>query len=554
MLQQSTDFGAKVKKIYRQAEERETQRNAKVQGVNYLDSSEAPISVEALKDIPEATAQSLNIGAFQIKGRSLLIAALDPTDPKVKEFAATITHLKPELFMVSRSSLDHIISYYKFIPKNLGPITGKIKIEQDRLEELLNELTDLEAVNKNILSFDINKFSLGQLLEVVLAGALKNKASDIHMEAEAKSARLRYRLDGLLYDVSHIENKVYEYLVNRIKLLSELKINIHDAPQDGRFTTGLKNKDIEFRVSVIPSEYGETIVMRVLDPDNINLRLEDLGLKPSDLEIIKEQLKEPNGIIFNTGPTGSGKTTTLYTFLQYLRSPEMKIITVEDPIEYRVEGIEQTQTKPEAEYDFANALRSIMRQEPDVILVGEVRDKETAEMAIQAALTGHLVLSTIHANSAAAALPRLLDLGVKTISIAPALNLVIAQRLVRKLCQTCKGASKVSSELKEKVEKFLARMPERIQKEEYKDYKIYLPHGCNDCHNLGYRGRVAVFELLVINDDYEELITRGAGEVEIFKKAVSDGMTTLQEDAILKVLKGITSLEEVESVTGPLKW
>jgi type II secretory ATPase GspE/PulE/Tfp pilus assembly ATPase PilB-like protein len=338
-------------------------------------------------------------------------------------------------------------------------------------------------------------------------------------------------------------------------LLSNLKLNVRDEPQDGRFTINLANKDVEVRVAIAPSEFGEVVVMRLLDPDAINLTLQDLGLRDDDLEIAKEQLDRPHGMVLNTGPTGSGKTTTLYAFLRHKNTPDMKIITIEDPIEYHLEGIEQTQVDEEAGYTFGSGLRSLMRQDPDVILVGEIRDKETAEIAVQAALTGHLVLSTVHANEAAAAIPRLLDLGVKPASLAPALNLLIAQRLVRRLCKFCKAEEEISLDLKQKIENYIKAMPSRVDKNKYlSGIKIYKPVGCEKCNMTGYKGRIGIYELLVVNPKIQELIVNGAGQLAIIQEVKKTDFVSMQQDGVLKIISGITTFSEVEGVAGKIEW
>jgi len=312
-------------------------------------------------------------------------------------------------------------------------------------------------------------------------------------------------------------------------------------------------KDIELRVAIAPSEFGEVIVMRVLDPDAIGISLEELGFRKDDLDIAKIELKRPNGMILNTGPTGSGKTTTLYAFLKYKSAPESKIITIEDPIEYHLEGIEQTQVDPDNDYTFVNGLRSMMRQDPDIILIGEIRDRETAEIAIQAALTGHLVFSTVHANQAAGAIPRLIDLGVKSTSIGPATNLIIAQRLIKRLCVDCKEKVKISGELEKKINNFIAKLPDRVDKKNYKKINIYKAVGCEKCAGIGYKGRVAIYELLRLTKEVEEILAKGGGEIQINEFSRKEGMVTMQEDGILKVISGMTTFDEVEKITGPLE-
>ncbi|RME57752.1 type II/IV secretion system protein [Candidatus Parcubacteria bacterium] len=296
--------------------------------------------------------------------------------------------------------------------------------------------------------------------------------------------------------------------------------------------------------------------MRILDPDSINLGLEDLGLREDNLRIVKSAIERPNGLILNTGPTGSGKTTTLYTFLRYLNSPEVKIITVEDPIEYHLKGVQQTQVDPDVGYTFASGLRSILRQDPDVILVGEIRDLETGEIAIQAALTGHLVLSTLHTNDAVGTILRLTDLKIRPVSIAPALSLAIAQRLVRRLCEKCKVPQEVSPERKEAIAAFLDQLPSRVNRAPYQQYTIYGPSekGCEACGGLGYKGRAAVFEFLENTPEIQEATLRGDSKARLTEIARKGGMVMMQEDGILKVLEGITTFEEVEDATGAIQW
>ena len=381
------------------------------------------------------------------------------------------------------------------------------------------------------------------------------RASDIHTEAGEKSAKFRFRIYGLLHDVANnIPLKAYQSFVSRIKLLSEMKLNVRSEAQDGRFTIGLAGKEIEMRVSVIPAEFGETIVMRILDPSATLVGLPDLGLRADNLVVVTKQLAKPNGLILNTGPTGSGKTTTLYAFLRTLNNPEVKIITLEDPIEYRIEGIEQTQVNEESGYTFADGLRAIVRQDPDVILVGEVRDLETADIALQAALTGHMVLSTLHTNDAVGAVPRLINLGVKAVSIGPALSLAIAQRLVRVLCPACKKAAPPDDAMKAKIQKLLDRLPAKVNRENYKNYSVYEPVGCTKCNNIGYKGRVGIFEFLEGGPDLETTILKEASEVALRAVAKRQEMVSMQEDGVLKVLEGKTTFAEVESVTGEITW
>ena len=551
------DEGAKLKSILdktrKEAEERDAERRAEKLGVPYINLAMQPIETDALELVPEEKAREAQIAVIEKKGDKIVFAAFDNSSLKAKTVFQELEKkgFKSKNFIVSLTSLERAWDFYEYVTKAAPSITGRVDVDKERMENLIQKLSALDLIKKEINDFDFKKFSTGQMLEIILAGALRNRASDIHFEPAKGVAKLRYRIDGDLHDVlGDLKETIYSHLVSRIKLLSNLKLNIRDEAQDGRFTIGLGKKEIEIRVAVAPSEFGEVIVMRILDPEAINLSLQDLGLRKDDLVIVEAELKRPNGMILNTGPTGSGKTTTLYAFLKQANAPEIKIITIEDPIEYRLQGIEQTQVDPPANYTFANGLKSIMRQDPDVILIGEVRDKETAEIAIQAALTGHLVFSTIHANNAAGAIPRLIDLGVKPTSIGPAMNLIIAQRLIKRLCEKCKVEEKIDSALKLKLEKFIKNLPDRINKEDFEKINIYNPKGCSACGNLGYKGRVGIYELLQISKEVEGPMMKGVGEIEIQEFAFKQGMATMQQDGILKVISGITTLKEVEKVTG----
>ncbi len=419
------------------------------------------------------------------------------------------------------------------------------------------ELTPWRVKNLDEVSGGLNSLkeeaTTTEIIDLVLSSAIAVDASDIHFETGEDGVHLRLRLDGLLNEVHRFETKKYLELLNRLKLTSGLKINISDKPQDGRFSVLLGGREIEVRTSTIPSEFGETIVLRILDPKNISLELKDLGLRKDDEASIRGELKKPNGMILVTGPTGSGKTTTLYAFLKLVRDPGLKLITIEDPIEYHLEGVEQTQVDEASGYVFSSGLKSILRQDPDIILVGEIRDLETAEIAFHAALTGHLVFSTLHTNSAVGAVPRLIDLGTKSSIIGPALNLVIAERLVRKLCPHCRKAIVLEKGLDEKIKNFIKNLPAGARKSIPKETILYQAAGCSECRS-GYRGRIGVFELMEFNDNLRELINQEANEVAIGRLAKKQGLVSVQEDGLIKVLSGTTTLEEVERVTGPIEW
>ncbi len=439
-------------------------------------------------------------------------------------------------------------------------ITGEITISTDTLAEIqknIKNIVDFKEEIENAL-----KGRITELLEIILGGAISLNVSDIHFEPKEKNAKIRVRIDGFLQDVLFLSTDIYQRLVSRLKLLSGLKLNIEDRPQDGRFSISLpedpnaaipKIYSIEIRTSTLPTEYGETIVLRILNPKSL-IDFDALGLREDLLKIFERELKRPNGMIIVTGPTGSGKTTTLYAFLKKIQKPETKIITIEDPIEYHLKGISQTQVNPSKGYDFANGLRSIMRQDPDVVLVGEIRDLETASIALQAALTGHLVFSTLHTNDAAGTIARLQALGEKPINIAPAINMAIAQRLVRKICKKCGKTEKASAETVKKIKNALKNLPKTTKtiKIPKIDASLTLPKavGCKECNFTGYKGRVGIFEALLIDDDLEKFILTSPSIAALREKAIKKGMTTIYQDGIFKVLKGITTIEEVERVTG----
>lgn len=557
---------AQLAKIWQQSEERLTQKAAGAAHVRYLDLTKAPIQLEALKIMPEERARQLQAVIIERKGQFIALGARDPKLPALQQFIKELGlrgMTKSTVFEISQESLDYALGFYQFIPKEMAGINTRVDVSPEKVVQLQKELTTLTAVDGALQKLFGEEIATGEILNVVLAGALTNRASDVHFEtSQGGFARLRYRIDGELQTVTEpIAADIYKLILLRIKLLCNLRLNVSNIAQDGRFTIALGDLQIELRVAIAPSEFGEAIVMRILDPRAINITLPQLGLRADDLAIVEQELRSPNGMILNTGPTGSGKTTTLYAFLRTLATPDVKIITIEDPIEYHLGGIEQTQVDESGGYTFANGLRSMMRQDPDMILVGEIRDKETVEIALQAALTGHLVFSTLHTNSSAGVIPRMLDLGAQSVSIGPALNLVIAQRLIRKLCEKCKTAKPIPADLQTKIQAFLKKLPDRVDKKAYTaTTQMYEAaqdgdkKGCEACHFSGYKGRSGIYELLKVDDSFEPLIQKHAGEGEIHAFARKQGIVYLQEDGILRVLAGVTSFAEVESVTGPIAW
>jgi len=427
-------------------------------------------------------------------------------------------------------------------------ITGELRITKEKNEVLGREIKSVPDFEKKIKTAPTE--SVSELSEIILGGAISLEASDIHIEPIEEQAKIRVRIDGVLQDVMTINQKIYENLLSRIKLLSGIKLNITDRPQDGRFSVSINDFLIEIRVSTLPAEYGESIVLRILNPKTL-FDLEVLGLREDLLKIFKKEIKKPNGMIIVTGPTGSGKTTTLYAFLKKIQKPEIKIITIEDPIEYHLKGISQTQVNPNKGYDFASGLQSIMRQDPDVILVGEIRDQKTCQIALQAALTGHLVLTTLHTNDAAGTVARLISLEGDVKNIGPAINLAVAQRLVRQVCKKCSKTMTVSPSILSKLKRDLKGIPKEIKLPSIKKgSKIPQAKGCKYCNYTGYRGRIGIFEAILIDEEMEKFILNNPSIAAFKEKAIEKGMVTVHQDGLIKVLQGITTIEEVERVTG----
>lgn len=429
---------------------------------------------------------------------------------------------------------------------------GEFKISPERCSEIEKEIKSIPDFKTAVDRSSVDNVS--EFTETILGGAIFLNASDVHIETEESQVKIRLRTDGVLQDATIISRKLYESLLSRIKLVSGIKLNIIDRPQDGRFSVLLERKEgkelIEIRISTLPSEHGESIVLRVLNPKSL-IDLSALGLREDLLAVFKKEIKKPNGMIMVTGPTGSGKTTTLYAFLKTIQSAEIKIITIEDPIEYHLTGISQTQVRPDKGYDFASGLQSIMRQDPDVILVGEIRDSKTCQIAIQAALTGHLVFSTLHTNDAAGTVARLMVLGADLANIGPAINLTIAQRLARKICDKCKELRPISSPVLEKIKKDLKGLPPEVKLPKLtKGFKIPQAKGCKYCNFTGFRGRVGIFEVILIDDEMEKFLLKNSSSGAFQEEAIKKGMVTMYQDGLIKVLEGATTLEEVERVTG----
>jgi len=538
---------ATVIKTFRQEEEEKMAvKQAALLNLPYINLVNYPISPEVLAVIPKEIAQKYRVIPYLKAGKKIRLAAVDynPTMlEKLKEFqdASGFEFL---LSIASNSSIDFALKIYEYVSPD-GRDTEKITVTEENKGKFEEQISNLAELKNKITSV-----STTELVDVIMTGAVKIGASDIHIEPTEHQIRLRYRLDGVLQDVAYLDKSAFKSLVSRIKYLGNLKIDQHDIAQDGRFAIDAQESKFDIRLSILPTHYGESLVMRLLEQKEKFITLDDLGF-PEDISVvINRAIHKPNGLILNTGPTGSGKTTTLYAILQELNHPERKIITLEDPVEYRIAGITQSQVNPEKDYTFASGLRAILRQDPDIVLVGEIRDAETANIATQASLTGHLVLSTIHTNNAAGAIPRLIEMGVKPYLIISSINLIIAQRLVRRVCSNCRAEKPVEPLLKEEMQKIFDSIPANKRRGHIAiPDKLWYGQGCPVCNNTGYHGRIAIIETFVVTPKIEEVVLKELSLSALQKAALDEGMTTMEQDGLLKVIDGSTTIEEVWSVT-----
>jgi len=521
-------------------------------GIPYVDLSTVPINIDALRVIKEEDARKAQVAVFDITDKKIAVGVLSPSNEKAMAAVDDMRArgYKPDIYMVSHASLEKVWSRYKDLSYSFETKSGALDISNEEIMEVMgkvNSIADIKTLINEVLAMR-KAYRISKIFEIILAGAISLKASDVHIEPEENTTRLRYRLDGVLTDILNFDKDTFELLLSRVKLISNLKLNTKERAQDGRFSIKLGDSEIEVRTSLLPSPNDESVVLRILTPESIAVPLENLGIHPILLAELMKEISKPNGMILTTGPTGSGKTTTLYAFLKKIYTPDIKVITIENPVEYHVKGIVQTQTDNEKGYTFAEGLRSSLRQDPDVIMVGEIRDPETAEVAINAALTGHLVLSTLHTNNAAGSFPRLLDLGINPKVVSSALNVSMAQRLVRKLCSNCKKEIPLEGADKILVDKVLEKLPDQSYAVGVQKDHVWESVGCPSCHGTGFLGRVGVYEAIFINEELEKAILNNPSEHEIEAAARSQKQLNLVEDGILKVLKGITSIKELARV------
>lgn len=533
---------AKLGELRHREEEALVSALAPKYGYQYIDLTDSPIDVEALRLITLEESRRAEAALFAQGNGTVSLAIRNPNHPEVAPLLERLKGEKhePIVFMASMQSLEHAWQRYEDAKNTKAEVRGVLDMRTDVILAYAKEIKTYLDVGARIAEVakrgDSDKVS--ESIELIFAGAIALGASDVHIEPAQASARIRYRLDGVLSDVTDVDRYLYEHIMSRLKLLSGLKLNVHKNAQDGRFTMELGTREIEVRSSVIPGGYGESIVMRLLDPSAANFKFELLGLNTRLHEVMLEELARPNGAIITTGPTGSGKTTALYAFLQVVHTPQIKIITLEDPIEYKIPGIVQTQVS--SSYTFAEGLRSVLRQDPDVIMVGEIRDREVAETAVHAALTGHLVFSTLHTNSAVGGFARLTDLGVDPRMIASAFNVLLGQRLVRKLCEHCKTERHTTVAEQNLIGRIMDQ-PVAID-------TVFDAQGCERCSFTGFKGRIGVFEAIRVDDAVEAMILSDPRESSVLAAAKPQQIPTMQQDGIMKVLAGITSLDELSRV------
>ncbi len=550
----------KLDDLEEQRKEEEVKNQAANTGWPYINLKGFPISQDAIKVIKPEQAKALQTVCFLYSNEELRLASTNPDNPQLGQIKKELEdkyHAHLKIYLTSQTSLNIALEIYDKIPV-IEHIEG-VHISAENLEEFNKSLSDLKALQGLLQQTNVT-----EMISLVIAAGLKFNASDIHIETEEQEIKIRLRIDGVLQQAASITSDNWHKISSRIKLLADLKLNVTTQPQDGRFTINLSSDKIDVRVSTIPSTYGESIVLRLLRASSVGLKFEELGLRGKAYNDLANEISKPNGMIITTGPTGSGKTTTLYAVLNRLNKPETKIITLEDPIEYKLPGIVQSQVdNTDAEnnetnsntdglkknrYTFAKGLRAILRQDPDIVMVGEIRDLETADTAINAALTGHLMLSTLHTNSAAGTIPRLLAMGVQPFLLAPSLNAVIGQRLVRKLCQDCKQETEIDNKTLTLVLNALNSISPQsgAKPDNTSNLKFFTAKGCEKCGQLGYKGRIGIYEIFNMNQKIEKIIlSANISEYDIEKIAIEEGMVTMLQDGILKALDGITSLDEV---------
>lgn len=519
---------------------------SQILGIPYKKIKPEEIADDVLKLVPEETVRNYKIIPISRSGDTLVVGMVSPDDQKSVEavkFIAKQARINLGVYLTIPSVWEAVLRRYSPYKDEVAAAVKSLNLENRKAGA--QRVVQLEGENTALASEDA---PIIRIVASTLKEAVWQKASDIHIEPQRERLRIRFRVDGDLREVSSMPIELHQSIVSRVKVLSSLKIDEARVPQDGRFRAVVFGRDIDFRVSTFPTPVGEKTAIRVLDP-LVGLRgLEELGLLRNNMEILKQAAEKPYGMILITGPTGSGKTTTLYAIMQGLNQEDVNVISLEDPVEYFIDGLNQSQIRSEIGYDFASGLRQILRQDPDVIMVGEIRDNETAALAVHAALTGHIVLSTLHTNSATGVIPRLVDMKVEPFLLPSSLNLMMAQRLISKICQQCKKMEKPSPEIEAIIKKELENVPKKIIEDcklSIENLNIYRSSGCQMCKNKGIGGRIALYEILEMTDALKQIITKGIDESKIIEESKKQSMLTLRQDGILKALQGIVSIEEV---------
>jgi type II secretory ATPase GspE/PulE/Tfp pilus assembly ATPase PilB-like protein len=524
--------------------ENDTKKRAKLLQLPYVDLYGFPIDPLVLSIISSSDVKKYKIGPFAMDNMMLMLATPDPNEELHVELLERLHGLgyKTRTYLCSYFSLKKLINNYNYLIEHKEE-SDEIIITESKVKRYGQHVDNLQQYGNMIQTLNTS-----EIIDAVFVGAMVHNASDIHFEPEQDKYNVRFRLDGVLYTFAHLNKDTQKKIESRIKISSGLKLNIDNVPQDGRLSFTYEGAGIDVRVSMLPSNYGYSIVMRLLGTNSVALELDALGFQGDAKDSINRAIIRPQGLILTTGPTGSGKTTTLYTFLKTLNDGQKKIITLEDPIEYKLQGVSQTQIDTVSGYTFAAGLRSILRQDPDVVMIGEIRDKETAEIAIQASLTGHQVLSTIHTNDAAGAIPRLLEMGTRGYLLADALQAIIGQRLVRKLCPHCYKTDHLDAATKMVVLQQLSRIPEQVKSIIPPTLQFRTSIGCPECSGLGYKGRIGIYEVINISQSLKEIMEGSPRTSQIRKAAAADGSVNMLQDGIIKALQGLTDMKEVMRV------
>jgi type IV pilus assembly protein PilB len=527
-------------------------------GIPFVNLENQYVAKEILNIVPEPIARKHNIIAFEKEGRKIKVAMLDPEDLQTIDFIRKQTQSKILPCLTSEKSIHHVLTQYQ---KSLKAEFGDLISENVKFAAAKEEVRTKkgEENEEDLLKKQAQELPVIKIVDVMLKHAILQQASDIHIEPEEKEVVIRYRIDGILHDVMFLPKQVLSAIIARIKVLSNLKLDEHRLPQDGRFKIETQDYKFSFRVSILPIMDGEKVVMRLLNESSKGLTMEQLGIRELALDALQRNIRRAHGMILVTGPTGSGKTTTLYTVMDILNSNTVNISTVEDPIEYRMPRINQTQVNPKIGLTFAAGLRALLRQDPDIIMVGEIRDEETMHIAINAAMTGHLVLSTLHTNSAAASIPRLLDMGAESFLLATTLNIILAQRLVRKVCPNCQKTCRLSKEevaelakkadLNKLLEVMIREKVVAASIKNWEEINLAKGSGCSQCSNTGFKGRLGIYEIIEVDDTVRKLISEHR-DADVIEKEVTDkGVITMLQDGFIKAVQGITTIEEVLRVT-----